>query len=265
MKNTSYYTLITGGSKGIGFELAKEFAKNGHNIILVARSSNELEEKSKELTLNYQVSVQYIVADLKLDSEIDKLKTEIDKKKYKINILINNAGYGLVGPFEQLSLKDQMEMIDLNVKALVNLSYYFIEKFKDIGFGRILNVSSTASFLEGPFMNVYYSSKHFVTSFSLGLSKELEKSGILISCLCPGYTRSDFHKVSGGEKLPMLQKFMKLDDPEKLATITYNDFINKNKNLIIPFFHNKLLIALLPLIPRSVKLKLINLLQHPNQ
>ena len=140
MKKTSYYTVITGASGGIGLELAQEFARNGHNLILIARSRDILEETSAKISLEYKVSVQYIVADLTKVEDVENLKNELIKKDYKINIVVNNAGFGLVGEFCELSLMQQQNMIDLNIKALVDLSYFFGGLFKKQGFGWIMNL-----------------------------------------------------------------------------------------------------------------------------
>ena len=263
MKKTSYYTVITGASSGIGLALANEFARNGHNLILVARSEELLNEISNKISLEYKVSVQYIVADLTIMGEIESFKAEIIKKDYKINILINNAGFGLLGEFSELELGKQQNMIDLNIKALVELSYFFAQVFKKQGFGWIMNVSSIASFLAGPYMAVYYASKNFVTSFSLAIASEFKSCNIIVSTLCPGYTETKFQDVSGMGDNPLLKKVKSKISSQDVAKIGYYGMIEKSSLIIIPGIINQIIINCLKFIPISAKLWVINQLQNP--
>ncbi len=263
MKKTSYYTVITGASSGIGLALANEFARNGHNLILVARSRELLNDISAKITLEYKVSVQYIVADLTKVEEIKSLKEELTKKDYKINILINNAGFGLLGRFCELEIDKQQNMIDLNIKALVELSYFFAGLFKKQGFGWIMNVSSVASFLAGPYMAVYYASKNFVTSFTLAMASELKDSNIIVCALCPGYTETKFQDVSGMDNNLMLKKVKSKVTSQDVAKAGYYGLIEKSSLIIIPGILNQIMINCLKFLPIRLKLWAVGYLQNP--
>lgn len=262
MKKTSYYTIITGASSGIGLALANEFAKNGHNLILVARREELLKEISAQISLKNKVSVEYVVADLTKPSDMVNLQSELQKKDYKINILVNNAGFGLVGEFSELELKVQQDMIDLNIKALVDLSYYFARQFKNQGFGWIMNVSSVVGFLPGPYMAVYYASKNFVTSFSLALAQELKQYNIVVTSLCPGYTDTKFQETSGMDKLSKLGKNNFIATTEQVAQNGYQGLIERSELITIPGFGNKLMLWLVKFVPVRIKLALVDYLQN---
>jgi uncharacterized protein len=261
MKRTTQYTIITGASGGIGLALAHEFAKNGHNLILVARRQDELKKQMAKLTLKYQVSVDYITADITNEKDVNATMEYISKKEYEINVLINNAGFGSLGEFAELDKKLQLDMINLNITALVNLTHIFSNIFVKNGGGYILNVSSIAGFLPGPMMSVYYATKNFVTSFSLGIRKELEPKHVKVSVLCPGYTKTGFQEVSGMKGLKLLKANQMMMTAEQVAIIAYDKFITHNKAVIIPGFMNKVMRVCVKLMPTAITVKLINYIQ----
>ncbi len=191
------YVLITGASSGIGRELAKEFARKGHHLILAARREELLKELKEELETTYQVNVLYHACDIAEDPKAlyDFCKTN----DLSISVLVNNAGYGDYGTFAEADIDKLLGMIDLNDRALVALTYYFLKDMKEEGCGHIINTGSVASFIPGPYMAVYYATKAFVLSFSLALREELRDTGIHVSVLCPAPTRSPFWSVAGGE------------------------------------------------------------------
>lgn len=183
--------LITGGSSGIGFEMAKIYARKKMNLLLVSRNENKLEEKAIFLRENYGVEVDYIPLDLSIRENLFELTKYTTEKNYFVKYLINNAGYGTRGSFVDLG-QDDLNMIDLNINALVYLSSFYAKemiKYKD---GFILNVASQAGFLPGPLMASYYASKAFVINYTKAIKKELDGKGVKVTCLCPGYTHTDF-------------------------------------------------------------------------
>lgn len=189
--------LVTGASSGIGKEFARQFAYRGYNLVLVARRAELLEEMKNEFIDEYKVEVDYLACDL---SEDPKAVYDFCKEKdYDISVLINNAGYGDYGSFIDSDLDKALGMIELNNKALVALTYYFIKDMRDSGYGHVINIGSVASFMPGPYMAVYYATKAFVMSFSMALREELRRDNIKVSVLCPAPTKSDFWKVANGE------------------------------------------------------------------
>ena len=185
-------TLITGASAGLGAEFARQCAARGERVILVARRKERLEQIAAEIG-----GAELIVADLGEPPAGTKVVGEAIGRGFWIRKLINNAGFGLIGQFEELPLARQLEMIDLNVRALTNLTYVVLNDMRLRGEGAILNVASTAAFQPGPKMAVYFATKAFVLSFTEALHEELKPHGIKVSCLCPGPTRTEFGEVAG--------------------------------------------------------------------
>lgn len=260
MKKSNFFTLITGASEGIGLALAREFASRGHNLILVARNAKKLEDVSKEIALKYRVSAEYIAADLTVKDELEGMIKKIQAKRRKVDILINNAGFGLGGSFESLDIERQLEMIDLNIKALVRLTHHFIPKFhSNENGGKIINIASVAGYFPGPYMNVYYATKAFVVSFSEALSKELEGSNVQVTCVCPGATETNFDKVAGISNSPIFNS-VKPASAQSVATATYLA-VSNDRSRIVPGWSNKLSVFFSPFVPQSIKLKIIKYIQ----
>lgn len=191
--------LITGASSGIGEEFAKVLAKKGFNLILVARRKGRLSDLRKELISNYSIKVRTLTADLSNEEECVKLYETV--KKLKIDVLINNAGFGLFGKFTESNLHRELEMIDVNIKAVHILTKLFVRDFAQRNYGFILNVSSIAGFMAGPLMATYYSTKNYVTQLTRAVSQELkkDKKNVYVGVLCPGPVNTEFNKVAGAE------------------------------------------------------------------
>ncbi len=185
-------TLITGASAGLGAEFARQCAARGDRLVLVARREGRLKQIADEVG-----GAEIIVADLSEPGAGTKVVAEAMSRDLWIKTLINNAGFGLIGKFERLPLARQLEMIDLNVRALTNLTYVVLNDMRLRGEGAILNVASTAAFQPGPKMAVYFATKAFVLSLTEALHEELKPHGIQVSCLCPGPTRTEFGDVAG--------------------------------------------------------------------
>ena len=187
--------LITGASSGIGAELAKLCAGDGYPVILVARRTDRLEELAARISQDYHVPARVLAADLADPAACEALfeQTRADG----VEILINNAGFGLRGPYVETNWEEEARMLQVNVVALAHLTKLFAGEMRRRGSGRILNVASIAGFVPGPFMAVYYASKAFVVSFSLAVANELAGTGLTVTVLCPGATRTEFDKGAG--------------------------------------------------------------------
>lgn len=189
--------LITGASSGIGKEFARQFAERGYDLVLVARREELLNELKDELSENYQIKAETFACDLSRDPKA--VYDYCQEKGHEVTVLVNNAGYGDYGSFIDSDLDKALGMIELNNKALVSLTYWFIQDMKKNGSGHIINTGSVASFIPGPYMAVYYATKAFVMSFSMALREELRDDNIKVSVLCPAPTKSDFWTRANGE------------------------------------------------------------------
>lgn len=191
--------MITGASSGIGEELAKNLASRGFNLILTARRSERLKEIKEKLTSVFDVKVKIICADLSVISECKRLYEEVTG--VRIDMLINNAGFGLFGRFEQTDLDRELEMIDVNIKAVHILTKLFLRDFSKRNYGYILNVASIAGFMAGPLMATYYASKNYVLQLTRAISQELKhnKVNVYVGALCPGPVDTEFNRVAGAE------------------------------------------------------------------
>ncbi len=202
MKET---VLITGASSGIGLELAKCFAAEKSNLILVARNRAALETLAAELRRQHLIEVHIITADLARSESPQTIFDELKSRGTAVDVLVNNAGFGLHGRFAELPLSRQLEIIQVNVAALVALTGLFLPAMIEQMRGGILNVGSVAGFLPGPNMAVYYASKAFVQSFSEALFEELRGTDVCVTNLCPGPTESNFSKVARGHHTRAMQ------------------------------------------------------------
>jgi short-subunit dehydrogenase len=189
--------LVTGASSGIGLELAKLLAAAEHDLVLVARRKPELEALAAELRREHGTVCQIVATDLAQPGAASKLARSIEDAGIELEILINNAGFGVYGAFTQTDLQTELDMIQVNITALTELSKLVIPGMVARGRGRVLNVASTAAFQPGPLMAVYYASKAYVLSLSEALAVELEGTGVIVVALCPGPTESGFQAAAG--------------------------------------------------------------------
>ena len=198
--------LITGASAGIGKALAPLFARDGHDVILVARGRERLEQLAAELTMLHGVQAHVIVADLGDPRAPVAIFEEVRERGLSVDFLVNNAGFGSNGAFLEQPLPREAEMVEVNCTALLQLSHLFGGPMRQRGFGRILNIASTAGFQPGPFMATYYASKAFVISFSEALAHELKGTGVTVTCHCPGATHTEFAGKAGNDKSRLFQR-----------------------------------------------------------
>ncbi|WP_369809068.1 SDR family NAD(P)-dependent oxidoreductase [uncultured Clostridium sp.] len=238
---------------GIGYELAKLFAKDKRNLILISRNILKLQDVKNELS-KFNIDIKILALDLKNSEDIQDLFNYIEANKLNINILINNAGIGTFGDFNNIEWKSEEALIDINIKALTKLTKYFLPKVVKEKEGGILNVASTAAFCSGPRMATYYASKAYVLNLTEAIYEEYKAAGIKISCLCPGPVKTSFQDKAGIKKSKSAKKY--LMDAEEVAKICYKDFY-KGKVIIIPGFKNKLLVMGNKLIPRSISRKIV--------
>lgn len=189
---TTTYTLITGASSGIGKALAAIAAAHGHNLVLVARNTDQLTAIARDLTERYPIHCEIISCDLATQGGVDTIIDTLTRKQLPVNILINNAGVGDYGLFAQSNRSTQLSMIDLNIRSLTELTHRLLPAMTSRGQGRIMNVASVAGFMPGPLMSVYFATKAYVLSFSEALAEELRESGVTVTCLCPGSTKTSF-------------------------------------------------------------------------
>ena len=245
--------LITGATTGIGYELAKLYSKDWNNLILVARDEERLQEVKEELDL-YNIKVYILSLDLAEDNSCEKVLDFVNKKNLSVDILINNAGIGSFGYLSEIEMEKELKLIDVNIRALTELTKIFLPTMIDHGEGGIMNVASTAAFCAGPKMATYYASKSYVLNFTEALYEELKGSEIKVSCLCPGPVRTNFQEKSGIKKSEAAKNT--LMTPREVAKVAYKDF-KRGKLIIIPGFKNKVIILLNKLIPRALSRKII--------
>ena len=197
--------LITGASGGIGYELAKLFARDQHNLVLVARSGEKLSEVAKELQAR-GITVRTLPLDLSEPPAPKFLFDQLQREGISVDILVNNAGFGAYGEFAQMRETEVLGQISLNITALTQLTRLFLPPMLSRHSGRIMNVASTAGFQPGPLMAVYYATKAYVISFSEAIANELRDSGVTVTCFCPGATDTGFAKRAGNEKSRLFKR-----------------------------------------------------------
>ncbi len=245
-KTTAMKTvLITGASGGIGLEFALIFAKKSFNLVLAARSENKLAQIAKDLEKEYDIGITVLPFDLSIANSATELYTKIINEKIRIDILINNAGFGNHGNFVGNEMRRTIDMINLNITTLTELSLLFVKEMKARNHGKILNVSSTASFQPIPRFAVYAATKSYVLSFTEALHYELKGTNVSVSALCPGPTSTGFEKTANVKNSDLFENGM---NAQVVAQIGYNGLM-KNKMTIIPGFKNKLLAILANMTP----------------
>lgn len=227
------YTLITGATSGIGYEIAKIYAEQGEPLILVARRKAILDEFQQRYA-----NVEIVEMDLSEPNNAKKLFEITEQNGWQVSRLINNAGFGVFGEFSETDLDREMAMVNLNIQAVMILTKLYLQPMKARNQGEILNVSSVASFMPGPQMSVYYATKAFVTSFSKALRYELKESNINISILAPGTTATEFEKAANLQNSKLFDR-LKVQSAEEVAKYAVQHL---GKNVIIPNWLNKLMV-----------------------
>ncbi len=251
--------LITGASGGIGLDLARVFAHNHHDVVLVARTRARLEETALELRES-GVAAHVIVSDLSRPGAAAELVAELKARSIDIGIVVNNAGFGQAGPFADTDLQREVEMIQVNIVALTELTKLLLAPMIARKRGRVLNVASTAAFQAGPLMAVYYATKAYVLSFSEAIGDELRDSGVTVTALCPGPTRTGFAEVANMTQ-SRLFTMMRPMSSRKVAEIGYRGTMS-GRRIVIPGLKNRMLVQSLRISPRKAVTALVRRFQE---
>jgi short-subunit dehydrogenase len=254
--------LITGGSAGIGAALAEEFARHGHNLILVSRRRDKLEARGRYISDTFGVDVVCVPEDLTDPQGAGRLHEAVVARGLDVHFLVNNAGVGLYGKFATTDLDAELKMIQLNTTSVVDLTKRCLPAMIERRSGRILNVASTAAFVPGPWMSIYYATKAFLLSFSEAIDYELKPYGITVTTLCPGPTESEFKVRAGSQRSRLFEAFV-MDAP-RVAKVGY-DAMMKGKVVAIPGLRNKLIPVAARLIPRALIAKLSHRAARPSE
>jgi hypothetical protein len=253
--------LVTGASAGIGVDLAACFAEDGYDLILAARTESALREVADRLAKTYAITATPIAADLGAIGGGKKLAGEIEKRGLSVEVLVNNAGYGQAGAFNGSDAAVQLGMIDLNDRALVELTHIYWPAMLANKRGGVLNVASSAAFQPGPLMAIYYASKAFVLSFSEALWEEARGTGVKVSCLCPGPTVSKFRERAGTGKTRLSRAGTPMSSMS-VARMGY-DAWQANKRVEVTGMRNRITASLAPFLPRALLLRIVRNLQSP--
>jgi short-subunit dehydrogenase len=239
---TDGWAVITGASSGIGLELARLMAARGHNLVLLARNQTALEQLAAELRARHGTEVKVLVKDLAHSAAPAEVFDAL--RDVPVSILVNNAGFGLHGPFATNELRTQTDMMQVNMTSLVELTHRFLKPMIARRHGRILNVASIAAFQPGPTVSVYYASKAFVHSFSYALAAELEGTGVTVTALCPGATRTEFFTRA---RMPVAHGWVMMH-ARPVAESGYRGMM-KGRRVVIPGLLNRIVAGLSKLSP----------------
>src|SRR5215211_5094391 len=243
-------TLITGASSGIGAAFARKLAGRGRNVFLVARSEDKLIALCNELGRLTSIRAQYLALDLRQPDAAAQLLEETNKRELEIDMLINNAGFGSMGDFAKLDLDHELEMIQLNVRAVVDLTQRFLGPMRERKRGTIINVASTAGFQAVPYMATYAATKAFVLSFSEALWDENRSHGVHVLALCPGVTETNFFQTAGMGRPPMRT----IETPEEVVDTALRA-LERRKSTVISGWTNLFTVEAERFVPRSVVTK----------
>ncbi len=251
--------LITGASSGLGEELAKLFASEGYNLVLVARSEQKMQALAESIEQEHGVTAWVCAKDLTKPGAADEVYDFTRSRGIGIEILVNNAGFGDFGKFHELSRAKQTNMIDLNVRALVDLTHVYLADMVAEGGGKILNVASIAAFQPGPLMAVYYATKAFVLSFSEALSVELKGTGVSVTALCPGPTKTGFESAADLETSGLFRN-LPVATAKQVVDCGYKALM-RGKTVAVQGFVNKAIVFSTRFAPRALVREIVYKIQ----
>lgn len=254
--------LVTGASAGIGVDLAECFARDGYDLILTARSEAALTEVANRLSAAHGVKAHTVAQDLGAHGGGSAVAAAIAAKGLNVDVVVNNAGYGHAGALTSSDMQTQLGMIDLNVRALVELTYIYWDRMLANKRGGVINVASTAAFQPGPLMANYYASKAYVLSFSEAMWEEARDTGVHVSCLCPGPTVSKFRERAGTGKTKLAKNAGSAMASMPVARAGY-DAWKQNRAVIVTGARNAMQASMVKYIPRKTLLKMVRNLQSP--
>jgi short-subunit dehydrogenase len=253
--NMGKTALVTGASSGIGLDLAKRFAAEGYDVALVARSEGKLTEVARAIEAEHKVRAHVVTADLAAPRAADALMAKLAERGIEVDVLVNNAGYACYGAFSETDLADELNMIQVNIVALTHLTKLVVRQMVAKKAGRVLNVASTAAFQPGPLMAVYYATKAYVLSFSEALANELAGTGVTVTALCPGPTKTGFQARAQMEQSKLVRG-KEIMTAETVARIGYAGLM-KGKTVVIPGVSNKMMAQAVRFLPRKTVTKLV--------
>jgi short-subunit dehydrogenase len=250
MNVSNQTALITGASGGIGYELAKLFARDRYNLVLVACSADKLNQRAADLQAQHGVTVKTVALDLAAPPAPQFLFDQLQREQIAIDILVNNAGFGAFGEFASMAESEILGQLNLNIIALTHLTRLFLPPMLARGSGKIMNLASTAAFQPGPLLAVYYATKAYVLSFSEALANEVKGKGVVATCFCPGATATGFAKRSGTENSRLFKKVGGMD----AATVARDGYrgLMAGKTLVISGAHNWLVAESVRFAPRKM-------------
>lgn len=251
--------LITGASGGIGYELVKLFARDGYNLVLVARSEDKLRGMEKSLEKRFGIKVEVLAKDLSLPDAPQEIYEELGSKGVTVDVLVNNAGFTVFGLFHETPMQKELELMQVNIVALTHLTKLFLPPMISRGQGKILNLASTAAFQPGPLMAVYYASKAYVLSFSEAIANELADTGVTVTALCPGPTETGFQK-RGNMEDSRLVSGRKIMDARTVARTGYRGLM-AGQTVVIPGLVNWAFAQSVRFTPRKVVTGMVRRLQ----
>jgi uncharacterized protein len=250
MEPTGQTALITGASGGIGYELAKLFARDHFDLVLVARSSEKLNQVAAELQSKFGITVKTVALDLASAPAAKFLFDQMQREGVAVDVLVNNAGFGGFGKFAEMAEEEILGQIHLNITALTHLTRMFLPPMLARRSGKVMNVASTAAFQPGPLMAVYYATKAYVLSFSEALANEVAGSGVVVSCFCPGATDTGFAKRAGTENSRLFRKLRPMNS-EVVAQDGYRGLM-AGRGVVISGVQNWLVAQSVRLAPRRL-------------
>jgi len=245
--------LITGASSGLGWEFAKIYAREGYNLVIVARSEDKLNELKTELEEKYKNKVWVCAQDLSAIDAASKVFNFTLENQINVDVLVNNAGFGDYGHFHEFDPQRQKELLQVNIVALVQLTRYFLPLMVKRGYGQVLNISSIAAFCAGPKMSLYYASKEFVRSFSEAVAEEVKGTGVTVTAFCPGPTATGFEKAANMEGSKLFTVFK----PAKAKDVAEAAYKAAKRGKVLKYYGVKAIFMNLGsrLMPRSVSRK----------
>ncbi|HWS55435.1 MAG TPA: SDR family oxidoreductase [Pyrinomonadaceae bacterium] len=251
--------LVTGASGGIGEELARLFAADGHDLVLVARSRDKLERLASELGAQRGVAARVIPKDLARAEAPQEIFDELRGAGVRVDALVNNAGFGTYGPFVETDLRSELDLLQVNVAALTHLTKLFLPAMVERRRGYVMQVASTAAFQPGPLMAVYYASKAYVLHFSEALANELEGTGVVVSALCPGPTETGFVAAAGMGDSKLFDRGAM--SARAVAEAGYRGML-AGKSVVIPGLRNNLLARAVGFMPRGLITRVVRRIQE---
>lgn len=251
------YALITGASSGMGYEYAKLFAKDGKNIVVLARTRDKLEGLKRDLEKEHGTKVVVLVKDLSDPKAPQEVFSELEKAGISIDVLVNNAGYDVYGLFSDTDWQKEAEMIQVNILALTQLTKLFLKKMLERKSGKILNISSMVGLIPAPWNSVYCGTKHYVLAFSNAIAHELKGTGVSVTCFCPTMTRTLFFKRARVDETKALKNKMLVMDAATAAKLGYKA-LQKGKTTTAAGLTSSLLMFLIRFMPRSLACSIMN-------